>query len=291
MSFPFDATLKEIVCDHAAEFAPVFGLPHEGPVTPLNVDLSTLSAATDVALGYGKPLREVVDINFQSSADAQIDWRLHLYNAALGHHFHVPVRSLLILLRPAADHPNTTGKRSYGSGATRVQFNYQVIRLWQRPVKPFLRGGLGLLPLAPLCQLSPGQPVEGALTDLVREIDRRLKAEADEADAKRLVTGAYILTGLRVSSETARTIFRGVAGMEESSTYQHILQLGEQKGVQIGQLQHAHRTLLCQGGLRFGPPTAATEAALASIKDIGLLDRMTAAILTAASWDDLLATP
>jgi hypothetical protein len=287
MSFPFDATLKDIVRDHAAEFAPVFGLPREGPVTPLNVDLSTLSAATDVALGYGDPLREVVDVNFQSGPDPQIDWRLHLYNAALGNHFHVPVQSLLILLRPAADHPNTTGKRNYGRGATRVQFNYKVIRLWQRPVKPFLRGGLGLLPLAPLCQLPPGLPVEDALADLVRRMGRRLQAEAEPADAKRLVTGAYILTGLRVSYETAGFIFRGVAGMEESSTYQHILQLGEQKG----QVRQAQRSLLRQGRQRFGKPAAATEAALAAITDLDRLDRMTDVILTAASWDELLATP
>jgi hypothetical protein len=72
MSFPFDATLKEIVREHAAEYAPVFGLPKDLPVTPLNVDLSTLSAATDVALGYGDPLREIWDGNFQAGADSDI---------------------------------------------------------------------------------------------------------------------------------------------------------------------------------------------------------------------------
>ena len=45
MSFPFDATLKEIVREHAADYAAAFGLPRDQPTTVLNVDLSTLSAA------------------------------------------------------------------------------------------------------------------------------------------------------------------------------------------------------------------------------------------------------
>lgn len=56
MSHRFDATLKDIVAEHPADFAGPFGLPTNQPVAALNVDLSTVSAATDVALGYGKPL-------------------------------------------------------------------------------------------------------------------------------------------------------------------------------------------------------------------------------------------
>ncbi len=295
MSFRFDVTLKDIVQDHAPEYSPVLGLPKDGPVTPLNVDLSTLSAATDVALGYGEPLREVVDLNFQSGSDAFVDWRQHLYNAALGHRLHVPVRSVLVLLRPAADHPNLTGKLHYGRGQTRVQFNYKVIRLWQRPVKPFLVGGLGLLPLAPLCALPPGQSLEQALADLIRQIDKRLRAEADEAEVKRLLMGTFILTGLRVSYETAGELFRGVAGMQESSTYQHILEEGRQEGRQEGQqegrVRQAQRVLLRQGRQRFGPATAAAEAALVALMDLERLERMIDRILHAADWNDLLGTP
>ena len=40
MSFPFDATLKEIVREHAADYAAAFGLPQDQPTTVLNVDLS-----------------------------------------------------------------------------------------------------------------------------------------------------------------------------------------------------------------------------------------------------------
>jgi hypothetical protein len=283
MPLPFDATLKDIVPDHAAEYAGVFRLPKHKPVTPLNVDLSTVSAASDVAFGYGEPLDEIVDINFQSGGDPHADWRFHLYNAALGHNFHVPIRSLAVLLRPAADHPNLTGKLRYGRGKMRVQFNYGVIRLWQRPVKPFLKGGLGLLPLAPLCQLPAGVPLEQAVTDVVHQIDRRLQAETEHAEAARLMAATFVLTGLRVPRELLADIYRGVRLMEDSSAYLLILERGEIKG--------KVSAILRQGRKRFGPADAATEAALKAITDLDRLDRLIDAVLTVNSWQELLATP
>src|SRR5437763_15273923 len=128
MPFPFDATLKEIVQTHTADFAPVLGLPTHLPSKVLNADLSTMSAATDVALGFGDPLQEIVDINFQSGRDSQVDGRIHLYNAAFYHRFHVPVRTVRVLLRRAADHPGITGQLHYQSGKSRVEFGYEVIR-------------------------------------------------------------------------------------------------------------------------------------------------------------------
>jgi hypothetical protein len=131
-----------VVRDRPADYETEFDLPRQGPVTPLNVDLSTLSAATDVALGYGEPLREIFDLNFQSGCDPFVDRRVHLYNAVFGHRYHVEVRSLLILLRPKADHPNLTGKLSYGKGDTSVKFRYKIIRMWQRPVQTKLPSAL-----------------------------------------------------------------------------------------------------------------------------------------------------
>ena len=85
MSFRFDATLKELVTGGRGQrdFAAAFGLPSAGPITTVNVDLSTLSAAADVALGFGKPIREIADIEFQSGPDPTLPRRLLLYSADL----------------------------------------------------------------------------------------------------------------------------------------------------------------------------------------------------------------
>jgi hypothetical protein len=51
------------------------------------------------------------------------------------------------------------------------------------------------------------------------------------------------------------------------------------------------RLLLRLGRIRFGAPDPATEAALTATKDLERLERMGEAILTAQSWQELLATP
>src|SRR5271155_4122894 len=106
MSLQFDATLKGTVLEDVAGYAVRFGLPAGKPASLLDVDLSTLSAATDSAIGVGDPLEEIADLNFQSGPDARLPKRVLLYNSALHYRYGVPVRSIIILMRPKADNPN-----------------------------------------------------------------------------------------------------------------------------------------------------------------------------------------
>jgi hypothetical protein len=160
MSHPFDATLKELVAGFPDDYHGAFGMPKGEPTRLLNVDVSTVTAATDVALGFGELLREVVDLNFQSGPDRVLPARLLLYNVALHLRYGVPVRSLVVLLRPKANVKQLSGKLGYTSGRGRVEFEYEMIRLWRQPVEPFLQGGIGLLPLATLCELPKGEYVQ-----------------------------------------------------------------------------------------------------------------------------------
>jgi len=299
MPLPFDATLKTIVAERPGDFAAVFGLPTSEPVCAVNVDLSTISAATDVALAYGEPIREIVDLNFQTGPDAGLPGRLHLYNAALHSRHDVAVRSILVLLRPKADAPNLTGSLAYGEGRCRVEFGYDVIRLWQQPVANYLHAGLAALPLATLCQMPTGQPLPAALREVVREIERRLGKEATHAEAIRLMTAAYILTGLRVKKNDLATIYRGVGLMTESTAYDEAIEEGlirgrsegRTEGRSEGELARSHRLLLRLGRRQFGVPDLSTEAELTSIRDLDHLERLADAILTANSWKELLSTP
>jgi hypothetical protein len=287
MSHPFDATLKEIFVPRPEDFAPVFRFPRLKPAQALNVDLSTISAATDVAFGFGAPLQEIVDLNFQSGPDTTLAARLLLYNAAFHLHYQVPVRSVAILLRPKADAADLTGKLAYACGGKQVEFEYDVVRMWKEPVEPFLHGGLGLLPLATLCRMSEEIPLPEALRHVVREIDRRLLQETDHARAVRLMTAAFILTGLRVPKEDLPSIYDGVRIMHESTAYDVILDEGRVEG----DLRTSHRWLLRLGRKRFGAADSTTESALTSIKDLERLERMAEAVLTVNSWQELLATP
>jgi hypothetical protein len=206
MPLPFDATLKDLVQNHPHDWEVKLGLRGPEPVTVLNVDLSTISAATDVALGFGDPLQWLVDLNFQASRAADLADRILLYNALLRYRYHVPVHSLVLLLRSAADDPNQTGKVRYQVRPRRgkMDFGFEVVRLWRWPVKRILTGGVGTLPLAPLCQMPGGVSLEEGLPGVIHYVAERLSRETTPDQTAKLLTATYVLTGLRVSRDVIR---------------------------------------------------------------------------------------
>ena len=294
----FDVTLKEMLSEDAGGFASVFQLPAL-PAKVLNVDLSTLTAATDVALGFGSPLAEIVDVNFQSGPDSAIASRCHLYSAALNFRYGVPIRTILVLLRSEANLKTINGNFTYQSGTSGVNFRYEVVRLWKQPPDPFLTGGLNLLPLATLCRMPKEKPLEESLREVIREIDRRLVQECEYARAVRLMNAAFILTGMRVEKETLGPLFEGVTVMHKTSAYDQMvgegMAIGEKRGIAIGQkegeVRTLQRTLLKMGIRKFGEPDGATKETLTAIEDAERLDRFVDAFQTATSWQDLLGTP
>lgn len=155
------------------------------------------------------------------------------------------------------------------------------------PWNHFSRAGLGVLPLAPLCQLPPDVPPEQALRDVVHQIDQRLAGEAPYGRAVQLMTAAFVLTGLRVPRQALTNIFRGVKVMHESSAFD----LYEEKGRMEGLVEASHRMLLRQGHTRFGKPDSTVEAELRAIRNLDRLERLADAVLTAHSWQEFLATP
>lgn len=289
MPLPFDATLKDILQKFTRDFEEQLGLIGPQPAVVLNVDLSTISAATDIGLGYGDPPVRLVDLNFQSSRDAELVRRLLTYNALLHQRYGVPVHGVVILLRPAADDPALTGELRYQAWPRRgrMHFKYEVVRLWQRPVRRMLAGHLGTLPLAPLCRLPENVPIEDALAGVIRRMDERLHREAPQPVASLLLTAAYVLTGLRVPRAMLEQLYQGVRAMRESSAYQAILEEGREEGA----IQEARRMILLQGGDKFGSPSDAITSSLQAIMDLERLHRMGRRILVVSSWDELLATP
>jgi hypothetical protein len=163
----------------------------------------------------------------------------------------------------------------------RVSFEYKIVRLWKQPVETFLEGGPGLLPLAPLCRLPGGMSKTEALRLVVREIDRRVAAMPNNASAVRLITAAFILTGLRVAKDSLGEIFKGVRIMHETVAWDAYLE----EGIAKGEL----KAILSIGKHQFGKPDAKTKAALMAIQDLDRLDRMIDNFTKAKSWKELLS--
>lgn len=81
--------------------------------------------------------------------------------------------------------------------------------------------------------------------------------------------------------------------LKDSSFYQVLLkegkELGMEEGLRLGQLKEARKLLIRQGRIRFGRLPNPTRAVIEAIDDLERLEQLSERILTATSWDDLLA--
>src|SRR5690349_12235058 len=102
MSKPFDATLKDLAGIDPARFLAEIDAPPTLPVRLLNVDLSTVTAATDIVFGLGDPLQEVIHLDVQAGPDQHKHLDLLAYNALLYRQVRAPVHTILLLLRREA---------------------------------------------------------------------------------------------------------------------------------------------------------------------------------------------
>jgi hypothetical protein len=237
------------------------------------------SAATDVAIGFGDPLKEIVDINFQAGPDSQLPDRGLLYSAALQFRYRVPVRTIFILLHPKANLANLSGSLTYTCGASGVEFRYEVVRLWEQPAEYYLNAGLGVVPLAVLGALPTDQPEADGLRMIAERIEKRLRSEALPEIAARLMSAACNLTRLRIQRSELIAIFGGTGFMK--TAYDEMVE---------DYVRQTQKILLQQGSDRFGPPEAETEKALRAIDDLDRLERMTRAVLKTRDWHELLST-
>jgi hypothetical protein len=287
MSLPFDATLKDMARDAPRAFVSTFNAPTSLPVRVLSADLSTVTTSADVVIGLGDPLQEILHFDCHASASAEKHRDLLVYNALLHRQYRVPVHSIILLLRPQAAHSNLSGMVSYQprAGRGKMEFSYEVIRVWEIPASTFLDGELGTAALAPLGQLPEGVALQDGLSAVIHRLIERLQRDASEENARKLLTAAFVLTGLRVRRQLARELFQGVRAVRESDTYMAI--------IDEGRLDEAKRILLRLGRKRFGPPTEAVEAFLSAFTedDIDRLEQLGERLLDVSSWQDLLDTP
>lgn len=75
--------------------------------------------------------------------------------------------------------------------------------------------------------------------------------------------------------------------MHESTAFDYYVEEGLKRGVIQGQ----QRQLRSVGRKLLGEPDATTLAALEAIQDEDRLERLALSVLTATSWQELLATP
>jgi len=280
MPGPIDDTLK-----HLTELSPQDWVVRGGwpaaPAAVIDADIATLTGATDKAIRVTGPPDWLLAVDFQAGHDTAAKLPdLLLYNSALHKRHRLGVRSLLVVLHPGADSPRLTGfyERGFADEAFDVALRYRVVRVWQVPPEQWLSGGLGVLPLAPLGDVQPGE-----LPGVVARMKQRVHREVSPNQAAELWSAAYILMGLRYEQALIQRLLQGVITMKESVTYQAILSEGEAK--------EARKMLLLIGRSHLGEPPPEVVAALEALTDVPRLEQLGQQLLRASSWHDLLGLP
>lgn len=246
--------------------------------------MSTVTAASDKVIRVRSAGGDcLLDIEVQSSYDAGLPRRLLLYSDLLNYRHELPVRSVVVLLRKEANAGTMTGLvelRHAPGDEPYHTFRYTVVRLWREPLAPLLAGPVGLLPLAPLTD-----EAEADLPGVVDHVVRRLRAETTREEAAKMEVATFILMGMRYEKAVLEQLYRGVPDMEESSGYQLIMERGVAKGEQRALV----RTILDLGRMKFGEPEADQQVAIQQIDDLDRLGEMSRRIITATTWNELLA--
>ncbi len=293
MSNPFDETLKHLVETQPEAWLEYIGLSGKRAVV-IDADLSTLTAEADKVLKVTGRKPFLVHLEFQSSYLPALGSRTLFQNVLLRNRHDLPVRSVIILLRKRADGPQMTGTVHYTDpedGVPTHEFRYRIVRVWERPVEAVLSGPSATLPLAPLSAVTRAE-----LPDVIRRMQARLQREFPVTTARELWSATYILMGLKYPDAFTEQLLKGVQGMEDSTTYQAIIQRGKaagklegiQEGIQEGKLEGVREVILRLGSKRFGEPAAAIRDALEAIQDLEQLEQLADRLLEVESWQELL---
>ena len=283
MPLTFDASLKDLAREAPRDFLSTFDQSTQLPVATLNVDLSAITKSVDCVIGLGEPLQEIIHFDFQANANAEKHLDILVYSALLYKFHHVPVHSIILLLRPQAAHTNMDGNINYAArpGRGKMDFDYETIPLWEIPAETLLTGDIGTVPLALLGELSPEVSLSEGMAYVVERMIQRLQKEARPERGGELLTTAFLLSGLRINTDFAEQLFQGASAMHESTTYQSLLQKG---GVAM-----LKKTILRLGEKRFSAPPESIAVRLSAVDDVAQLERLADRILDVASWEELLA--
>ena len=283
-----DATTKFAFNLHPRVWLALAGLsvpPTDAGVSLVDATLTTVSMTAD------KLVRVEVDgvvylvhVEFQTSRDADFDWRMLRYNVWARNQYGLPVRSVAFLFHRRAAATVTGRVFDRPDDASLLDFRYRVVRLWELPVGPLLAGPIGTVPLAVLSAVD-----DADLPDVVERVGRRVVDELPKTAARDMAEVVAVFLGLRVKSlETVEALMGTFAEMlEDSVTYQAIRQ-GEARGEARGEVRGRQTSLLEQGGDRFGPPSDAVVERVRGTADVAQLQAWSKRLLTAAGWDDVL---
>ena len=101
MPQPYDSATKFLL-DNPADWLPLVHRP-VAEATPLNSDLSTITASADKLFRVHSEPPYVLHLELQSTYQTRMAERFMMYNVLIHYREQLPVLSVVVLLRPEAD--------------------------------------------------------------------------------------------------------------------------------------------------------------------------------------------
>ena len=203
------------------------------------------------------------------------------YNALLNVRHNLLEHSVVVLLRPVADGPAMDGllRQASPDGRCRLEFRYQVVRIWELSVDE-LAAGIGMIRLAALVV-----PSVGDLPAIVDHMQAEFARHPTRHEGE-IWAALYLLIGDRFEDEAqAQNLLEGARGMNDSVTYQAIPREGRLEG----QLEEARMMLVRLGTEKFQEPEGLILRRIEAIDDLEGLETLEIRVLHASSWGELLA--
>ena len=110
MSKPYDATSKDLIETDPAGWVTFLGCAADpSDVRLVDADVSTVTAEADKVIRVERPKPWLLHIELQSSRESGFGLRLLRYNSLLQYRHRLPVASVAVLMRQAADAGDLTG--------------------------------------------------------------------------------------------------------------------------------------------------------------------------------------
>ncbi|BAZ19687.1 hypothetical protein NIES4073_05600 [Kalymmatonema gypsitolerans NIES-4073] len=267
----YDNTCKYLAENYPADFARWLLSSDTSDIEVLKTELNLEPIRAD-SLTFLQISNQILHLEFQTSPKSTppLDFRMLDYYTRLKRQYWCDIEQVLIFLQATSS--EIVFNTEYVDRKTRHE--YRVIRLWEEDPTPLLANP-ALLPLATLARTdSPQDLLEqvAAAVDMIEERDERQNISAC----------VQVLAGLRFPKNLITQLFREEV-MQESVIYQDILQKGEQRGLQKGEVAVILRLLI----RRFGAIEPEIQQQIQTLS-ITQLDELAEALLDFSSQSDLV---
>lgn len=238
----YDITLKYLSDKFPEHFAKLIFDEFEGDVQPLDKELLSSKREGDYLVEIKDSNIEsggskfILHIEFQSSHDTNMPWRMLSYYVRIYEKYKLPVYQVVVYLNPDDRGRNVVDSFETSMNGKRIiRFNYEVLKVWEIDLNMIVDNDLyGLFPIIPLIEqdLSDDRAYLKKCFDLVDNID--IDDDTLKADMS-ICTG--VLAGLKYPKDLIKSLMK-VDIMRESVIYQDILnegiEMGMEKGLETG---------------------------------------------------------